>query len=757
MAEGAVPSPARPPRRPRIRPDLEIKPQTFQGRSSYVIKDPVALRYFRLQKEEYAIVEALDGTHDLRDLHRLLVHRFPGLETNEKEVLRVVNQLAAANLLVIETPDRADHLFESRRRRRDLRFKNLSNNILYVKLPVVDPDEFFTRLHRRVRFLWSRPVFVLWLLTILAAGALVLARWEEASARAPQFFTLHNLFFLWLAIGLMKVLHEFGHGLTCKHYGGEVHELGYLFLVLTPCLYVNISDAWMIPHRRGKLLTTAAGVMTELWVAALATFVWWWAPEGFVDSLAFNLAVAGSVSAVAFNANPLLRYDGYYFLMDLLELPNLRMQSHFYLRSIWHRLVLGVRSPTSGIPVQYPRFFIFYAVASYIYRWVILVGIVYLLTHLLDRYDERLGSVSRLLGGIVVLTMFLKPAWVGLRRTIKFRKELQVRPARVAMVVSGAAVTLGLIGLIPVSERVRGPAVVDAQGSEFVWVRTPGIVREVLVKEGDLVSAGQVLARLENDGAATDAQVLGLRVRQERAAALAFHAAADYSGEARALVLAQGAESQLAERRAELGQLTLTAPAAGAVFARDLDQLVGRYLPRGALFCRIADARRLEARILIDENQYGSVCQAVQQSAVSTQRSPVSGQQSAGIENPESEIENPESIPARVTFFGRPGRVYHGAVRRVSVGDVSVIPYPALIAHYGGEVVARQDRSGAVVPLKTQYEAVVQFDDQEAPTSELLFGMTGRATILCRRVPLFRLVYNWIADAVAPKMHGLPQ
>jgi len=715
--------PPGPTRRPRLRPDLEVTEQTFQGRVYYVLKDPVTLRYFRLQREEYEILGLLDGTRDLGEVWTELSRRFPGLEADRDEVMRFVGQLAQANLLVVDSPERGPRLFEQRRRKRAARVKAVFNNILYVKIPVFDPDEIFTRLHRWLWFIWTRPFAILLLGLVTGAVWLVLSNWEEARRRSPEFFTLHNLPWLALAVVVVKSLHEFGHGLTCKHFGGEVHELGWLFLVFTPCFYCNVSDAWMIPHKRGKLLVTAAGVLTEFFFASIAVFLWWWTPPGALNSFAFNVAVVCSISTLAFNANPLLRYDGYYFLMDLLEIPNLRTRAYSYLRSLWYRYVLGARTPASAYsqqPVQYPRLFVIYAVASYCYRWMILLAIVYTVTHFLDRYG--LGVISRMLGGMVILSMFVRPLWRGLVRMVKFRKEMGVRAARLAVVFGGAALVLVLVGLVPVDTTVRGSAVVEARDTQFVWVKTPGIVREVLVKEGDWVERGRVLARLENDRMSAEAAALSAEVARYRALALSLDAADDLPGRDRARILAEGRQAQLRQLRLDLDDLLLRAPVSGRVFGRDLDRLTGQFLPAGALFCRVGDDRRLEVRVLIEEDEYGRLFDSGRRV----------GQ------------------PARLFFFGQPGKVYHGTVRSVSVGDVPVIRYPALVAALGGEVAARVTRSGVPVPLKTQYEAVVSLED--ASPGELVFGMTGRASIVCQRTRLYRRIYDSLADTIAPKI-----
>jgi len=213
-----------------------------------------------------------------------------------------------------------------------------------------------------------------------------------------------------------------------------------------------------------------------------------------------------------------------------------------------------------------------------------------------------------------------------------------------------------------------------------------------------------------------------VEVERYRAEALAQYADEHFPARDRARILADGKAAELDELRVGLDELTLRASTAGRVFGRDLDELQGRFLTRGALFCRVGNCENLEVRALISQDEYGRLFDSGRNVGQSV----------------------------RLTFFGRPGRVYRGTVRSVSVGDVPVIRYPGLVAALGGEVVARMSQAGGVVPLKTQYEAVIPIDGLSE--DELLFGMTGRAAIICRRTRLYRRLYDNLADTITPRI-----
>ena len=180
----------------------------------------------------------------------------------------------------------------------------------------------------------------------VGARLLVATHFETFRSKLPdyhEFFSFKTVVYLWVALGVVKVIHEFGHGLSCKAFGGEVHEMGVLLLCLSPALYCNVSDAWTLPNKWHRIIISAAGIYVELIIAAIATFVWWNTPtHPFINNMSLSLMVVCSVSTVVFNANPLMRYDGYYVLADWLEIPNLRDRSNRFLKNLVLEHCLGI-------------------------------------------------------------------------------------------------------------------------------------------------------------------------------------------------------------------------------------------------------------------------------------------------------------------------------------------------------------------------------------------------------------------------------
>jgi len=237
-------------------------------------------------------------------------------------------------------------------------------------------------------------VFLMVLLLWLAAGALLFAQFDMFLAKLPsmdQFFASSNWLWLAVVLGVTKVIHELGHGLVCKKYGGQCHEMGAMLLVFTPCLYMNVSDSWMLKSKWQRAFIAAAGMYVELILAAIAVFVWWFSHPGMVNQVALNVIFVCSISTLVFNANPLLRYDGYYILSDLLEIPNLRAKATKVLQNYFGSLCLGLEQIDDPfLPQRHQWRFALYSVAAAAYRWFITFSIFWLVYRIFEPYGFKI-------------------------------------------------------------------------------------------------------------------------------------------------------------------------------------------------------------------------------------------------------------------------------------------------------------------------------------------------------------------------------
>src|SRR5579885_2373610 len=277
----------------RLRTDLDIAPQKYEGRTFFVVKDPVSLRYYRFKDQEHFLLEYMDGEHTLDDAQKAFEKRFRPDRLTLEDLEHFAQQLLTAGLAQNESPQAGKQLFDRRKKRRRTEWLQTFTNILYIKIPVFDPDKLLTRMVRYLWWIFTIPFLMASCLVMAAAIVLIATHFETFRDKLPsyhEFFSFKTVVYLWAALGAVKIIHEFGHGLSCKAFGGEVHEMGALFLCLSPCLYCNVSDAWTMPNKWKRIIISFAGIYVELIIAAIATFVWWNTPgEPFINNMSLSL------------------------------------------------------------------------------------------------------------------------------------------------------------------------------------------------------------------------------------------------------------------------------------------------------------------------------------------------------------------------------------------------------------------------------------------------------------------------------------
>ena len=499
--------------RVRMRLDLSITPQKYEGRTYYVVKDPVSLRYYRFKEQEHFLINMMDGTHTLDEAQKAFENRFRPERLTLEDLEGFAQQLLTAGLAQNESPQAGKLLYDRRKKRKRTEWLQYFTNILYIKIPLYDPDKLLkAMLDFRLPLLGGHPfrwIFTSWFVFAsvalwLGALALVMMHFQTFRDKLPsyhEFFTFKNVMFLWVALGLVKVIHEFGHGLSCKAFGGEVHEMGLLFLVFSPCLYCNVSDAWVLPSKWKRIIISAAGIWVELCIAAIATFVWWNTPANpALNNMALSLMIVCSVSTFIFNANPLMRFDGYYILADWLEIPNLRDRSNKYLQRLVMEHCMGIEVPPEQYMALWRRWlFVIYAIASWLYRWFLTFTILYWMAWWLEPY--KLKVVSQLLAVMAGVSLVGWPLY-RLAKGIHKRGRLpDMKPVRVTISI---CVLLFLIGLflflkLPVS-RVRQTALVqvDPESISKVYLCHSGILTDLNCQDGQYVEEGTILARFRS-------------------------------------------------------------------------------------------------------------------------------------------------------------------------------------------------------------------------------------------------------------------
>jgi putative peptide zinc metalloprotease protein len=684
-----------------------------------VVKDPISLHYFRFRPEEYWLLDMLDGQKSLEVLKEQFEAKFPPRRITVEELSRFVATLHRSGLVIGDRPGQGPQLFERRRQRIWKQWMAWLANIMSMRFRGIDPDRLLTRLDPWFGWLFSPPAILCMLAFVASAVLLVLVNFDTFRSKLPefhQFFAAGNWLYLAIALGVTKVLHEFGHGLSCKHYGGECHEMGMMLLVFTPCLYCDVSDSWMLPSKWKRAAIGAAGMYVEVIIASIATFLWWNSHPGIFNQLCLDVMFVSSVSTILFNANPLLRYDGYYILSDVLEIPNLRQKATTILGRIASRWCLGIKQPEDPfLPQRNRGLFALYAVASSIYGWVVSLSIFLFVWSVFKPY--RLEVLGQILAGAALWGLVVKP----IHGMIKFlnvpgRRD-EVKTKNLVFTAIVAAALAGAIALIPLPQRVWCAAELRPRGEETVYVTVPGRLESLAVKPGSLVKKGDEIARLSSIDLDLEIADLEGKASQSRSRLNSLERER-FTDPAAGLEIGtveeslKSIEEQLDKKRKDRRDLVLVAPRDGIVLPAPAvappkdgsgrlppwsgnalkDKNLGATFLEGTVLCMVGEPEKFEAVMVVDQSEVEFIAK---------------GQQ----------------VDLKLDSF--PWQTFTGTVAEIAETHIETSS-ERLSVKAGGQVPTETTEEGREQPISTSYEAMMSLDDTEAVLTP---GMRGTARI----------------------------
>ncbi len=553
---------------PRARRDVEWTEQVYYGKGCYVLKDPTTLRYYRLRPPEYTIYTMLDGKNTMEDVLAALRDRFPSEQYDAHAVMSFLIMLRGAALLHIPGERDTDYLLKRKETLTRGLLKRLTQEYLFFRIPVFDPDKLLNAMMRTIGgVIFSRVTGFLVLCMLGGAVLLVLNNIDKLGEARP-ILSWENMLLMVPTLLVIKLIHEFGHGLSAKYFGSEVHEMGVLFLVFAPFFYCDVSDAWMIPAKRKRMWITAAGVVVEMVLAGFSAYIWAFTESGTViNQFALNAMIAASVNTLFFNGNPLLRYDGYYFMMDLVEIPNLKQKGASYLWYLMQKYVLGVENPPETLDVKGREMLvIIYSVASFCYRCLIMVAIITLVWTFLDPYGW--GIVGAVLAAVAIYSSLLQPLFNFVKFTFTQRHRIHIRLAStIVLVLVLGAIAYGVLGF-PVEQSVEAQCVLRPAKLHLLYVTQPGFLEinpeGQVLEDGQLVKEGQVLLRLHDPDLEVQARNLELerqKLVEQREQARNRQNSAD---DKRIGFQLEGVQAQLEQAQEQLNRLSCAARSMGA-------------------------------------------------------------------------------------------------------------------------------------------------------------------------------------------------
>ncbi len=581
--------------KPRIRGHAQIHRDYYRGELWYVLQDHSSGRFHRFTPGANYVIGLFDGTRSVQEVWELAGEKLGDDMPTQDEIINLLAQLHQADVLLCDVPPDIQELFDRHKKHRKSRIKRNLRSPLALTFPLWDPERFLSRFMPFLRPIFGWAGFLSWAAIVLTALVLASTHWPELTENlSDRVLAANNLLLIGLIFPIVKALHELGHGFATKAWGGEVHEMGIMLLVLMPIPYVDASSAWAFRNKRSRVVVGAAGMMVEMLLAALALFVWINVEPGLVRAVAFNVMLIAGVSTLLFNANPLIRFDGYYILSDFLEIPNLSPRSNRYIGYVIQKYLFATPSATSPVNAPGERgWFIFYGLASFAYRMFIMTVIVLFVA-------GKYFVIGIILAIWAMYMMILMPLYKQLTFLIT-SPRLRSKRGR-ALLVTGAIVG-SLVAILvwwPMPHWTRAEGIVRIPEDSVVRVDSGGFVDEVYVESDQVVRKGDLLVRCSDPELRTQAAVLAAKVTEleirHRSELVQDIVQAEVTSEE-----LQQARAELALTRERLNNLLIRSPRDGLLVINDAQNLAGRFLARGTQLGYVLDRSAVTARVVVSQ------------------------------------------------------------------------------------------------------------------------------------------------------------
>jgi putative peptide zinc metalloprotease protein len=660
--------------RPRLRGHVRIHRHQYRGELWYVLEDRVSRRMHRFNVPAHFVIGLMDGRRSVQELWDAAINRFGDDAPTQDELIRLLGQLHAADVLQSEiAPDIAELLRRAQTVRRRTLLQHLSP--LALRIPLVDPDRWLERWLPWYRWLFGPVAALLWLAVVGVAAVVATAHWSELTENlSDRVLAPQNLLLLALTFPAVKLLHELGHACATRAWGGEVHEMGVMLLVFMPIPYVDASAASAFRETRKRVVVGAAGMLVETFVAALALFVWLEAEPGVVRAVLYDVMLIAGVSTVLFNGNPLLRFDGYYILADLLQMPNLRQRGTQYLTHLVETRAFGLRGAEFDAASGERGWLAAFTVASFVYRMLIMLGIAVFVA-------SEYFFVGAVLALWVVASSIAWPVVKGVRY-LAWHPRLQHRRSRAIAVSAAAAATLALLLFaVPVPLWTSAQGVTWAPEDAVIHAATDGFVRRVAAESGAEVRRGRLLIETEDPQLpprirVIEAQLRLLDVRAQTELAVDRVRREITQEEIKAV------RAELAVARERAAELAIVSPADGLLVLDGAQDLPERHLRKGQLVGFVISPATATLRVLVSQDDVDLV-------RGRTER-------------------------IEVKLAGRLGETLAAGLRREVPAASARLPNPALATLGGGVVAVDPRQSDAPVALQRWFEFELELPEKRS-------------------------------------------
>lgn len=581
--------------KPRLKPQVDITRQQLRGEEKYALRDPVSgtIQLFSLQA--YTVLGLMDGERDLNQIWLMAGDILKDELPTQEDVISLMASLYQTDMLYLDVPVNASDLFERTDKKQTKKALQKAYSPLSVQIPLFDPTRLLDHLCPWLDRMMKLPVHWLYIL-VVGYGLVVAAQNFDAltSNAVDRVLAAENLFLLWVLYPIIKIIHELGHAYTVRRYGGQVHEVGVMFLVFFPMPYVNASESAAFSNKRDRMTVAAAGLIVELLIAAVAVILWSMASEGLAKSILYNVAFMAGVSTLLFNGNPLLKFDAYYVLSDYLEIPSLAKRGVTYWGYLFKKYIFRFRDIEDPSVDSHERYWLFfYNMFSFMYRLFISISIVMFI-----------GS-KYFVVGVVLGVWTLVSSWViPFIKTVSlpFRDSQFVMQGRspIAIMALLAILLWMLLFVVPMPRSVTASGVAWVQDHERLYAGESGFVQSLNLPVGQVVDYGQLLMTLSNRELFDRAEVVDAQLLEAKSRLRSVYQ--DRTKSSLAAAELQRFQDERDDINEAIEALDVRSNSGGRLVVPDADTLMDRFVQRGEVVGYVIPPERaLRVRVVVAE------------------------------------------------------------------------------------------------------------------------------------------------------------
>jgi len=581
--------------RPRLRSNAKIHRHQYRGETWYVLQELTMERFFRFTPPVYSVIGMMDGRRSVEELWQQACELLGDDAPTQDEMIQLLGQLYQADVLQCDVPPDAAELLSRYEKQNKRKWQSNFFSIFSWRFPLLDPERFLRALLPIVRPLFTWYGAMLYLAVLIPAVILFGTHWTDLTEGVlDRIFLPDNVLVLWVLFPCIKALHEFGHAFATRVFGGEVHEMGVMLLVVTPVPYVDASSASAFQQKWRRVLVGAAGMVVELFLASLALFFWLNAEPGALRTMAYNTIFIAGTSTVFFNANPLLRYDGYYILSDLIEIPNLRNRSNAYLLYLCERYLFGNRTADVPQSTRSERaWFVSFGILSFLYRMFVVGAILLFIA------GKFLG-LGLILAIAATIVWIVTPFYKGASFLFTSPRLRQARGRAIAVTVVLLLAVSSFFAFVPMPYRTGTEGVVWIPEESFVRAGADGFVVKLLAAPESRVEKGTPLIQLSNTVLETQEKILVARVRELEANYQQYLPTNLVRAETTRDEL-QEVRKRLAKTREEIADLIVRSDTIGTLTIPTPEDLPDRYVRKGDLLGYVLDYQRITVRAVVSQ------------------------------------------------------------------------------------------------------------------------------------------------------------